>query len=229
MRKYIFFPILLALISLVSADVISINTGGSTQTISNSDTFIESFFSGGIVGNATTTSTGSGGVEVSAKNPQYINVFFPRIWTKDKTAKIKVQAIDNNGNIYQPLNMDFIINFTGIGIQSQENKSSGEIETTFSISKNTPTGNQIIRVIVQDERTIYMDLPITIERPKSETGTLQSFLGFGGDSDTPFNLSSAIYKLIITIFLIILLILFIVMVIQLELIRKRGRGFFSRK
>lgn len=111
---------------------------------------------------------GGGDSQPNTKNPSYINVNYPEEWVKGSEVKVIVQAYNQNQELYEVPNVNYVIEIDGVSIKESSINNNSETETIFSISKSAEEGENSIKLFVADERELEHEINFKIVEADNE-------------------------------------------------------------
>lgn len=112
------------------------------------------------------------------KNPKYIIIDAPKNWSKNSQVTIKLSIYNNNNNKYYPKDIKFDTSKSDTSFIQRRKLIDETIEAKFNVFSNAELGENLIKIIINDERILEYDLIFNIEEESIKTNDEEIFKNF---------------------------------------------------
>lgn len=106
---------------------------------------------------------GGGGSIPILLNPKKVDLFYPEIWYRNTNITLIAKVYSLQDKVYIPKNTSLYFNISGITLINITYDHINQTIFKFNVDKGAKLGNQTIKLIFDDERTIAHDITIIIK------------------------------------------------------------------
>ena len=83
-----------------------------------------------------------------------MDLFYPEIWYRNSEVKLIMKIYNLQNDLYEPQTIELNYTINGVELKESEIDELNQIINKFKISNDARLGEQTMKIIVKDERTI---------------------------------------------------------------------------